>query len=275
MPFKSGRINTITSQPGGSVWCDDTLNVGRIFDGRLSYAKGAMILHTLRWVMGDSLFFAGMNSYLSDTTLRYNFATTDDFKNHMELAYGQSLTWYFNDWFTGQGYPSYQISWYQDAALSVHVTINQTQSHPSVPFFELPLPLKFSNGISDTTIVVSNTFSGETFSVPINFAANNLQFDPELWIISANNQVITGVNEMVASGNFTLNPNPAKDQINLITGNKFIGVEYFVTDAIGQTVLTSKIEQVQQCIDVSHLENGLYFISLGKAGSSFVKFIKQ
>lgn len=71
MPFKRNRIDKVTSQPDGSVWCDDTTSVSRIFNSRLSYAKGAMILHQLRWVIGDLAFFTAVNNYLYDPNLTY------------------------------------------------------------------------------------------------------------------------------------------------------------------------------------------------------------
>lgn len=58
--FKSwlqGKINNVTSATGGSVWVDDTTSVNRIFNGRLSYDKGGMLLHMLRWKLGDANFF--------------------------------------------------------------------------------------------------------------------------------------------------------------------------------------------------------------------------
>lgn len=54
--FLSQRLNSVVSQPGGSVWVNDISNVGRIFNGRLSYAKGAMVLHMIRWKIGDEAF---------------------------------------------------------------------------------------------------------------------------------------------------------------------------------------------------------------------------
>ncbi|MEO6136701.1 MAG: M1 family metallopeptidase, partial [Ginsengibacter sp.] len=50
------EIENITALPGGSVWVDDTSNVNRIFDGRLSYRKGSHVLYMLRWKLGDSVF---------------------------------------------------------------------------------------------------------------------------------------------------------------------------------------------------------------------------
>ena len=52
--WKSGKVNNITSSTGGSVLCDDTTSVNRIFSGRLTYNKGAYLLHMLRWKLGDN-----------------------------------------------------------------------------------------------------------------------------------------------------------------------------------------------------------------------------
>jgi len=49
----------VMSQPGGSVFPTDTQNISRLFDGRLTYNKGALVYHMLRWQLGDSIFFAG------------------------------------------------------------------------------------------------------------------------------------------------------------------------------------------------------------------------
>ncbi|HEX6181572.1 MAG TPA: M1 family metallopeptidase, partial [Chitinophagaceae bacterium] len=53
------NLNSVVSQPGGSVFVPDTSNASRIFDGRLSYNKGSYVVHMLRWVVGDSEFFRG------------------------------------------------------------------------------------------------------------------------------------------------------------------------------------------------------------------------
>lgn len=50
------QINNITSKPNGVVYVDDTTNVARIFDSRLTYNKGGWVLQMLRWKLGDSVF---------------------------------------------------------------------------------------------------------------------------------------------------------------------------------------------------------------------------
>jgi aminopeptidase N len=210
--FRQVRVASIVSKPGGSVYCTDTTDINRIFDGRLSYAKGAMILHQLRWIIGDSAFYAALNNYLSDTGLAYGFARTSQLKSHLERSCGQDLTWYFNDWYTGEGYPSYHINWTQKSD-SVNFTISQTQSHPSVPFFEMPVPLMFKNPSRDTIIRFSNTFSGQPFTVILPFKVDSVLFDPDCQLISGSN-TIGSVAENTRQRNLRVYPNPAA---NLVT----------------------------------------------------------
>ncbi len=219
--YRMVRVQSITSLPGGSVYCTDTTSVDRIFDSRLSYAKGAMILHQLRWIMGDPAFFAALNNYLSDYRLAYGFARTEDLKTHLESSYGHDLGWYFNDWFTGEGYPQYRINWSQTAD-TVAFTVSQTQSSPTVSFFQLPIQLMFKNAVHDTLIRFNNTFSGELFKVRIPFAVDSLIFDPQYQIIS-NNNTVNAVAEHGLQAGLQLLPNPAKDHVTFRFGDLLAG----------------------------------------------------
>ncbi len=64
--WKRLEINRIISQPGGSVFVKDTTDFNTLFSSRLSYSKGAYLLHMLRWVLGDDHFFQGMRDYFND-----------------------------------------------------------------------------------------------------------------------------------------------------------------------------------------------------------------
>jgi len=215
--FREVRVKSIVSKPGGSVYCTDTTSVARIFDSRLSYAKGAMILHQLRWILGDQVFFSALNDYLSDPALSYGFARTADLKVHLESASGTDLTSYFNDWFTGEGFPSYKISWNQQGA-AVIFTVGQTQSHPSVAFFRMPVPVQFKNATRDTIVRVLNTFSGQSFTVTIPFKVDSVLFDPDYQIISGNNTV-DAVAEPVAREAPAVYPNPATGKVTFSFGD--------------------------------------------------------
>ena len=78
-------------------------------------------------------------------TLSFGFAKTDDLKRNLEAESGQDLKEFFDDWFYGQGYPSYNVQWTQIGNDYVKINMSQTTSHPSVSFFALPVALQFKN----------------------------------------------------------------------------------------------------------------------------------
>jgi hypothetical protein len=226
-----------------------------------------MILHTLRWVMGDAAFYNGVRNYLNDSNIAYSFAKTPQFISHMEQAYGQSLAWYFSDWYYGEGYPSYQINWNQQVNNQVSITINQTQSHSSVPFFQLPVPIKFKNQTNDTIVVFQHDFSGQTFNFQLPFQADSIIFDPELWIISKNNSynpTNTAVESIQNWQSIKNYPNPASDIMSLVlpeTSKKNI---IQLSDVYGRVVLEMKTNPNETTIDieVSQLDEGVYFLTI-------------
>ncbi len=143
--YLRGTVDAITSEPGGSVFCADTVDIGRIFSARLTYRKGAMVLHMLRWVCGDSAFYQGCTNYLNDPALAYGSARTSDLVTHLEATSGRDLTEFMSDWFTGEGYPTYTMQWAQNGNGQVDLTLFQSPSHPSTTFFEMPVPIRFKN----------------------------------------------------------------------------------------------------------------------------------
>jgi aminopeptidase N len=63
----SGNHNQVLQQAGGAVWVEDSLNGSRLFSGRLTYAKGAAIIHTFRFIMNnDSAFFRALKPELQE-----------------------------------------------------------------------------------------------------------------------------------------------------------------------------------------------------------------
>lgn len=137
--WKTNKITSITSQLGGATYLSDAgaLNVNTIFSSRLTYNKGSMIAHMLRWKLGDVKFFQALKSYLADPALAYGYAVSANLKSHLEAAdNGNSLTEFFNDWLYNQGYPTYTITAQNWGAGQAKISVNQTQSHSSVSFLK-------------------------------------------------------------------------------------------------------------------------------------------
>ena len=260
--------NAITNSPGGSVWVDDTTNVGRIFSSRLSYNKGAYLVHMLRWVLGDTSFFRGVRQYMNDPKLAYGFAKTEDLKRNLEQVSGKDLTGFFNDWFKGQGHPTYTVKWTQNRNNWARITVSQTTSHSSVSFFEMPLALIFKNGTQEKKLVVNNTFNNEIFWEQIGFKADTVLIDPEYWILTRNNSSVREPDLLGDENEIKIYPVPtAGPTVTLSIKNpvvKTMNLRLF--NAAGQLVSQQQIDtpgaDLEFPINISSLAAGVYLLRI-------------
>jgi aminopeptidase N len=186
-------VNNITSQPGGILKIQDTTNLNQIFNGRLSYNKGSYLLNMLRFILGDVVFFNAIRRYEQDPLLAYGNASTADLKRNLEAESGKDLTYFFNQWYTGEGYPTYQVQWNVVDNNCVNITLNQTTSVPaSVPFFRLPVQLTFKNATQEKIIVLDNIVNNENFIRSVGFTADTVLVDPGVWLVTRNNSTVKG-----------------------------------------------------------------------------------
>ena len=269
-------INNITSAPGGSVWVDDTTNVGRIFSGRLSYNKGSYLLYMLRWKLGDAVFLQALRQYLNDPKLAYGFANTEDLRRNLEQVSGQNLTEFFKDWFKGQGYPSYNVQWTQIGSQYVNIKMNQTTSHTSVDFFELPVALKFKNASQEKTIVVDNKTNGETFFRNIGFMPDTVLIDPGYWLVTKNNTTAKVPDATAGQNIIQVFPNPVGDHFYIYMRKMMSATANInLYNAAGQLVYTKNINLINgsEYIEVpsQHLPAGAYFLRIKTGDFKFVK----
>jgi hypothetical protein len=184
LPSLQDQINSITSEPGGSVWVNDTSDVARLFSPRLTYTKGAYVVHMLRWVLGDSVFFKGVRRYLDDASLSYGFARTSDLRRNLEAESGKNLESFFQKWVYGEGYPNYDAEWSQNNANWIKLKLNQTTSHSSVGFYEMPVTIVAKSGSQEKSFVVDHRYSGQIFWLDAGFPVDTFLIDPKLWILS-------------------------------------------------------------------------------------------
>ena len=255
-----------------------TASVGRIFDGRLSYTKGSHLVYMLRWKLGDSIFFKGMRNYLVDPKLSYGYAMTDDLRRHLEAVSGQSLTEFFNDWFKGQGYPSYNVQWSQMGSSYVKIKMSQVTSHASVSFFEMPVALKFKNATQEKTIVVDNKTNGETFIRNIGFVADTVLIDPEYWLITKNNTSAKVPDANNGQNSVLVYPNPIGPRFNIyLSGVNAPTADIILYNSLGQRVYTRNVTLVNGSefleIPSAHLSSGIYTLRV-LAGKD-LKYVKK
>jgi aminopeptidase N len=278
LDVRKEEIDYITSEPGGSVWVNDTTNVFRIFDGRLSYYKGAHLLYMLRWKLGDSVFFKAIRQYLSDPAVSYGFASTNDLKRNLEKVSGKKLDEFFKDWFYGEGYPSYHVKWTQAGGSYVRIILEQTTSHPSVNFFEMPVAVKFKNATHEKIVVLDSKFSGEVFFKDIGFVADDVTIDPDYLLISRNN-IVEKINDNVAGENvIQVFPNPVQNQFYIYLRNfNLPDVSAALYNSGGQLIYKKALQLINgvdfEELPSMRLAHGVYFLKISSGNT--IKFVKK
>jgi aminopeptidase N len=106
----------------------EEMNSGSAYIGDI-YTKGAFFMHSLRYVLGDELFFPALKKLATDPQYTYsNFITTDDVEQLFSKAYGKSLKPFFD--------------FYLKTTKKLEVSIVQTGYHEyGIKATNLPMPL--------------------------------------------------------------------------------------------------------------------------------------
>ncbi|MBE7173843.1 MAG: T9SS type A sorting domain-containing protein [Williamsia sp.] len=272
---KLAHLNTvrtkIIAQPGGSVRVSDTSTTGRIFDSRLSYLKGSYLLHMIRWKLGDSLFFKALQQYLNDPLISYGTATTAGLQRNLESISGKSFARFFANWYEGEGFPSYQVTWMENKNNQVKIKLDQTTSHPSVSFYEMPVPLQLKRAGRDTMVVLDHTYTGQEFWVDAGFLVDTIVFDPALWLLTNNNTVRKLPASSASINDIKIYPNPPADHVTVSIANpagRRFSLQLYNTAAQLLYKMEGELARSDQLsvIPFAALPSGVYWLTIGIDG---------
>ncbi len=274
--YLQGQKDYICNVLGGSVYvADANLNsIGALFSSRLSYAKGGYVVRMIRWILGDANFKIAIKNYTSQAGLAYGYAVTNDLKNSLLTTSGKDFTEFFNDWIYGQGYPTYTIRWKQNPATNgFNIKVSQTQSHSSVSYYEMPIPIRVKGASGQVMdLVYQNNQNNQQFYSAVPFAITSVEFDPDLYILSKNNTIILDntlqTEEQNINKNIQVYPNPVKNELQ-ISGLKQ-NANYQIIAADGKLVKTGTY-QPNDKISVIGMSKGLYIIQINHLQMKWIK----
>jgi len=260
--WKDIQVNKITSWPDGSVYVSDTTEVNRIFNGRLSYSKGAYLLHMLRWEMGDSLFFKGLKNYLKDPEIANGFATQEKLVKHMEAAADTSFTEFFKDWYYGEGYPIYRLTYYTDYGDfgKQKLRISQSSSNSSVGFFEMHIPVRVWKNGKYTDLRLYNTIQNQEFTIAES-AVDKIEFDPDKWLI-AKADVVNQVLHVSLLADIQIIPEAKYNSIRILLPEYLGKGTLRIVDLSGRLVRSCELTGSDSRINVSNLKSGIYLVNV-------------
>ncbi|MCK4873775.1 MAG: HEAT repeat domain-containing protein [Phycisphaerales bacterium] len=172
-----------TDEPIGmvsNIWSDPWESFGR---AACPYGKGAAVLHMLRMMLGDDVFFEGLRRY----TDRYAFEVveTNDLRRVMEQVSGRSLGRFFDRYVHGPGLPelTVDLSW-DEAASELVVRIEQTQTIDArTPAFDIALPIWIETEDQQRAVTIRCDERSASRRIVLDGQPTIVAIDPEMTVL--------------------------------------------------------------------------------------------
>lgn len=265
------RFDKALLEPQGSVYvpAEDADNAARIFSSNLSYNKGMALLYMIRFeLQDDEVLFLTLRNFIS----RYanDVATGMEFKEVLEETSGMDFTDFFNQWYFGEGYPIYDVTWSQaGGTLTFHST--QSTSSTRTPLFKMDMEYRIIHSAGDTIVRVFQGANEETYQFNIPYDVTGIEVDPF-------NQVLDGENGAKKDSwvddddpVFSIVPNPSN-------GDFFFSLKTREGDEVVDEVVVEILDVTGQLLDRSRFSGCLpymeYAVKLKNpvSGIYFVRF---
>ena len=254
----------------GTIYVEEPNTAAQIFNGNLTYNKAGWVVHMLRGVMGDSLFFESLRSYGYNDSLAYSDATTEDFKNVCEHISGIDLTNFFEQWIYNEYYPQYGLLWDLNESSELIITIHQLQNWQ---YFDMPIEIKVILTSGALSFKVNNQYQIQQYNLgQVNGIPLDVQLDPDGWILKEvqylNNDKITPEFSNIIA--YPAYPNPFNPKINF---------QYFLPLTHGEVDPIIQIYDLQgkvvEKISLNRSRPGLNHISWRANAPSGIYFIEM
>ncbi len=139
----------------------------------LVYNKGAAVLHMLRRLLGDEVFFRGLRRFYMDR--RYQKAGTEDFERAMEAESGRVLDRFFERWIYGSGIPRVK---YGTQIGDKQVLVRFEQLGDQVFDIPVTVTLTYSDGRTSTVVVPITDMQVER-SIPAESPVRRIQINQD------------------------------------------------------------------------------------------------
>jgi len=267
----------------GTIYVEDPSTTSQIFNGNLTYNKAGWVVHMLRGILGDSLFFEALQSYAYNDSLAYDAATTENFKVVCEDVSGLELDSFFEQWIYGEFYPKYSLAWNTNNENQLQINISQIQNWQ---FFDMPIEIAVFTDLDTFRLKVDNYgLSQDYFINSVNGVVQRVELDPENWILKEV-QYLTTDNQLPVNSDLIMYPafpNPF---------NPFVNVNYFIPEVVGQFqsrifiynlngALVKELDPIQSypglnkiSWDASGQASGVYFLRVKAKSKSYTQKIQ-
>jgi aminopeptidase N len=238
-----------------------------LFDRHL-YEKGSLILHMLRRLVGDDLFFKSLNLYC--TRHRGQNVITQDLQRAFEDTTGRNLDYFFVQWVYKEGHPEIEVSSsFDDKRKLASITVKQThKTSDSIGLFRFPVTIALMDADgNETRHRVEIKDKEQVFNFVGDKAPKAVRFDPEHDIVKtlkhkrsreALTLVLKIAPEAIGRGDAARelgkegSPQAVEALKDALLGDKFWGVQQDAASALGAIKTTAALEALLEGLSVKH-----------------------
>ncbi len=265
--WMENAISIALSEPEGSVYVpeDEVEDDYRLFSYSLSYKKGAILLHMIRYILdNDELFFEVLKTYLS----RYQngLATGADFQAILEEVSTLDFSCFFEQWYYGEGYPIFQLFWEQ-VGDSMVLRSEQTGTAPDVtPLFQVPFELEIilSNG-QRQYVRLDQQSKEDEFTVPVEGMVERIVFDPHKNLL----KTATVIQKYPTDEPYWYGPNPVTSELTIQFPNISMIDAVRITNYAGQEIYKETDAENPLVLNLDYLSDGAYLLELTKSSDTY------
>jgi hypothetical protein len=227
---------------GGTLYLQNAADTFNTFQS-IVYSKGACVVHMLRGLSGDEVFFDALKDYAQNPEFMYANASTEDLQMVFETATGMDLQFFFEQWVYDEYYPFYYYNYLQNSENGLYVMIHQAQEelYGYRPVFEMPVQLRINyNDGTDTLITVWNDEQTQQFYFELDKEVSTVNFDPDKWILrkaELNSALPVGISDNTLDENIRIYPNPFTSELNIQLDDSFAkSTEITILDINGKRI---------------------------------------
>ncbi|HEX7574019.1 MAG TPA: M1 family metallopeptidase [Bacteroidota bacterium] len=214
--------------------------------GENVYPRGASVLHMLRFVLGDRLFWRALHHYI--VKYQHTPVETNDLKVAIEEATGQNLFWFFDEWLYKAGYPVFDLSYdWSDSAKSLSLHVRQIQKTDSLTVvFRTPVDIELTMPEGRVTRRFNILTRDTTFTLPAASKPRLVIFDRGNWLLKEMKWTRSG-DEWTYQAEHAANPVDRLLAIQELSGmrNNTVSIPSFVRIAGSDSFWAVRREAVQ------------------------------
>lgn len=270
--FMAAIQEVVMREPDGSVYVPDEFleDRDRIFSGRLSYYKGAVIIQMIRYLLADDdLFFHILQEFQS--RFAYHSATAEDFKDVLEELSQQDFEQFFELWYYGEGFPIYQFNWKQSANGQFELHSQQSSSTSKTVFFPMRFDVQlFFNDGTDSIIQVEQTQNIENIQMVFPKFIKDIIPNPGASNLMEVKAIYSG---SLNPGEVHVEPNPAHDILMVRFANSQSKRNIEIYNASLQLMDQVSAPDKMIIIPVQEWSSGIYFLMISEGNEKLMKKI--